>query len=279
MGTGSESIQKITKKWYADLRKWLVLDTRDIKFKIDWDKRINKTYILNLEHRADRRHGLKEKLKQIKILNGDLTSKITWWKGFYKETKWDSNIHVAEYSFLYHWLIDSNPRWNHIDREQMETVKIDCSIPESNIALGHASILNDIVKNKTNTSLILEDDIEFIPGFTQKLDDIFKEQLPSDWDILYLSALPSRHGFKWEEYSTDLLKVNNGVWWFSGLIVSKRAAKKLIAAFPIVGPVDVWINYQFKDLNVYMTKGNLINQNQHFESDNAYSFDTKYGWN
>jgi hypothetical protein len=65
--------------------------------------------------------------------------------------------------------------------DEMEAVIVDCSIPESNIALGHASILYDIVKNKTPVSLILEDDIEFVPGFTDKLSNIFEEQLPDSF--------------------------------------------------------------------------------------------------
>ena len=42
--------------------------------------------------------------------------------------------------------------------------------------------------------------------------------------------------------------------------------------------LPIWVNYQFKDLNVYMTPVNLINQNQGLGSDNLYSFASKYGW-
>ena len=277
MNIGKDSLNIMRNTWLKKFRNWLDNDI-DREFKIDWDKYIDKTYVLNLEHRKDRRLSLNAKLKHIKTLTGTLLDKITWWKGFYKETEWDKNIHISQYSFLYHWQVDSNPKWDKITQEQMEAVIVDCSIPESNIALGHASILYDIVKNKTPVSLILEDDIEFVPGFAGMLSNIFEEQLPDDWDIVYLSALPSRYGFKWEEYSEDLIKVHNGVWWFSGLLVSERAAKKLTEAFPIIGPVDVWVNYQFKDLNVYMTPVNLINQNQGLGSDNLYSFASKYGW-
>jgi hypothetical protein len=277
MNIGKDSLNIMRNNWLKKFRNWLDNDI-DHEFKIDWDKYIDKTYVLNLEHRKDRRLSLNAKLKRIKTLTGTLLDKITWWKGFYEETEWDTDIHISQYSFLYHWQIDSNPKWDKITQEQMEAVIVDCSIPESNIALGHASILYDIVKSKTPVSLILEDDIEFVPGFTNKLSNIFEEQLPDDWDIVYLSALPSRYGFKWEEYSEDLIKVHNGVWWFSGLLVSERAANKLTEAFPIIGPVDVWVNYQFKDLNVYMTPVNLINQNQGLGSDNLYSFASKYGW-
>jgi hypothetical protein len=276
MNIGRKSINKIKSAWFQEFKN--LLKNKDPKFKIDWDKFIQKTYVLNIAHREDRRVALQKKLKQIKTLKGNMLHQITWWKGFYLESEWDQNIHVKEYSFKYHWDIDPNPKWNWVTPDQMEGVKVDCSIPESNIALGHASILYDIVKNKIKVGLILEDDVDFVPGFTLKIEDIFTNQLPSDFDILYVSALPAEHGFKWEEYSKDLVKVHNGLWWFSGLIVSEKAAQKLIDAFPIVGPVDVWINYQFKDLNVYMTKCNLVDQNTGIVSDNQYSFIDKFGW-
>lgn len=275
---GSSGINKLKKEWLDKLSK--LLNISDPKFKIDWDKFIQKTYILNLEHRTDRRDNLKRKLKQIKTLKGNMLHHITWWNGFYQRTEWDNSIHVSKYSFKYHWDIDPDPKWSHFAESDMEEYMLVSSNPESNIALGHASILNDIVKNKIPVSLILEDDIGFIPGFTLKIEDIFTNQLPSDWDILYISALHASWGFEWEEYSEDLIKVHNGVWWFSGLIVSEKTALKLVDAFPIVGPVDVWINHQFKDLNVYMTKFNLINQTTETCSDNDYSFYKKFGrWN
>ena len=274
MDIGRKSIERLSKEWYKQLNNFL--KDRDLKFKIDWDKFIQKTYILNLARRQDRRIVLQEKLKQVKTIKGTLLNQISWWDGFYGESEWDEGIHVSQYSFKYHWTIDPNPIWEWISDKQMQGVIIDCSIPESNIALGHASILHDIVKNKIPVSLILEDDIDFIPGFTLKIEDIFTNQLPSDWDLLYISALPSEHGFRWEDYSEDLIKVHNGLWWFSGLIVSEKAAQKLINGLPIIGPVDVWINYQFKDLNVYMTKCNLVDQNSGIISDNQYSFLEKY---
>lgn len=277
MNIGRVSISKIKEQWYSALN--ILLKNRDVKFKIDWNKLIQKTYVLNMAHRDDRRITLKQKLKQIKTIKGTLLDHITWWKGFFGENQWDESVHISKYSFYYHWKIDPNPKWSAVSEDKMHKSMVDCSIAESNIALGHASILYDIVKNKIPVALILEDDIDFIPGFTLKIEDIFTNQLPPDWDILYVSALPADYGFKWEEHSTDLLKVHNGVWWFSGLILKEETAQKLIDAFPIVGPVDVWINYQFKDLNVYMTKCNLVNQNIGMLSDNTYSFMDKYGSN
>lgn len=246
---------------------------------IDWEKYIQKTYVLYLKNRIDRREKLSNILKNIKTKTSNLLSHVTWWPGFKGRTEWDNNIHDANYSFHYHWLTNpfNVPDDHHMDIDWMKSTMVECSNPESNIALGHASILNDIVKNKIQTSLVLEDDIEFIEGFTQVLDDIFKNQLPDDWDILYISTFKSPHGFKKEPYSKDLVRLINGVYWTSGFMIRQRAAQKLVEAFPIVGPVDVWINHQFEGLNVYMTKENLAYQPPEAGSDNQYSFINRFG--
>lgn len=51
-----------------------------------------------------------------------------------------------------------------------------------------------------------------------------------------------------------------------------RRCKKLLNNLPIIGPVDVWINYQFKDLKTYISRTNLILQADDTISDNTYSF-------
>jgi GR25 family glycosyltransferase involved in LPS biosynthesis len=80
------------------------------------------------------------------------------------------------------------------------------------------------------------------------------------------------YGFKSEPYSEDIVKITSGVWWLSGVFISQRAAKKLVDNFPIIGPIDVWINYHFDDLNVYGAMYNCINQDTVSSSDNTNSF-------
>ena len=253
-----------------------VNDNTNNKFKIDWDKYINKTYILHLESRENRKKITSDKLNKIETLTGSLLDKVTWWKGYYGETEWDENIHVSKYSFLYHWTVDPSPKFAGKSKSYMESVIMDSSLSESNVSLGHADILKDIVKKDIGVGLIMEDDILPSSKFTETLDEIFKNELPEDWDVLYLST-QTNHGFKWTEHSEHLLKVSNGVWWFSGVVISQKAAQKLVKAFPIIGPIDVWINHQFKDLDVYMCKKNIIHQNWSLGSDNEHSFFTKWG--
>ena len=70
----------------------------------------------------------------------------------------------------------------------------------------------------------------------------------------------------------NTLRVFNGIWWMSGYILTKRGAQKLIDNLPVVGPVDVWINHIFPEMDVFMSKENLIVQADGGWSDNTYSF-------
>ncbi len=52
----------------------------------------------------------------------------------------------------------------------------------------HISILRDAVRDNVQSVLIFEDDCEFVGHFQQKFDD-WSENVPSDWDLLYLGGL------------------------------------------------------------------------------------------
>ena len=160
----------------------------------------------------------------------------------------------------------------------MENQIVKCSKPESAIALSHIKILKDIVKNDIDYALIMEDDVFFKFNFSKKFQDIMDNQVPKDFDILYLSSLPSKTGFTWDPHSKDLIRVYNGIWWMSGIVITKKTAKHLLDKLPVVGPIDVWINHQFEGLNVYMCKDNLLEQDGYDDSNNIYSFVDNYGY-
>lgn len=263
------------------LMYWINKLLRLIKpsYKIDWQKYIQSTYVLHLEDRVDRKKILLKELKSVKTTRGDLRNEITWWPGIKGENQIDPKIHNPEYTFYYHWSIDPDQQYIWMDEELMKNTMVNCSTAESNIALGHHSILKNIVNSNSDVSLILEDDVVFSHDIVNKLESIFEDQLPKDWEIVYLGALPTGSGFMHEEWSKDLLKLNGGVWWFSGILVSKKGAEKLLNKLPIIGPIDVWINHHLKDLNAYMTKTNIVFQTARTKSDNTYSFVTTFDSN
>ena len=64
----------------------------------------------------------------------------------------------------------------------------------------------------------------------------------------------------------------------SGYCLTRKAALHLLNELPIVGPIDVWINYKFEGLQVYLATDDLICQADNTESDNTYSFMEKFYW-
>ena len=243
---------------------------------LDIDSMVDKTYVLHLPHRTDKVKWLKERLSEVKTPKSTLLDSVTLWEGSYGKKEWDPKIHTSNYSFQYCWSLDPEPAlYDNLGRtpttDELNDIIIESSTAESNIALGHAGILQDIVNNNLKSALILEDDVQFSVGFAWLMNKMFKE-LPEDWDLFYVSYQPCMYGFKSEPFNEDIVKVEQGVWWLSGVFISQRAAQKLIDNFPIIGPIDVWINHHFSELNVYATKYNCISQNTRLSSDNTHSY-------
>jgi hypothetical protein len=67
------------------------------------------------------------------------------------------------------------------------------------------SILREAIQDDKKSILILEDDCEFIPMFKEKFNE-FSEDVPSDWDLLYLGGLNGT-GERIEGVGPDVVKV------------------------------------------------------------------------
>lgn len=264
--SGLSRIKARARRWYHQLLK-IVFGFRPIP----WSNWVQNTYILHLTERQDRFKALNKELSKIKTTRGTLADEVTWFPALRDVEHWPAGEHIDEYSFEFHWVIDPDP-WFYGNIDELGPQMIECSRAETAISLGHIRMWRKFLESDAEVAMFLEDDIYFDYQFEQKINSIFKRELPEDWDILYLGALPNYHGFTWDPHSKNLIRLYNGVWWMSSYILTRAAAEKLLDNLPIVGPVDVWINYQFEYLNAYMTPGNLITQTGMTDSDNTYSF-------
>lgn len=241
-----------------------------------WEKYIDKTYILNLPSRTDRKKRLIKHLKLVKTgKNTTVADHVTWWPAFGGLKTYPETCHLPKYPFYWHWLIDPNPKFLK-KMDHYFDIEIECSTAESNISCGHVLMWRDFVASKKETALFMEDDVLFEHDFEERFNKIMKKELPEDWDMLYWSGLPSKHGFVWDPHSEHLVKLHMGMWWMSGYMLSRKGAQKLIDNLPVVGPVDVWINHQFKKMNTYCCKWSLIDQGGDDTSDNTYSFEERF---
>ena len=59
-------------------------------------------------------------------------------------------------------------------------------------------------------------------------------------------------------------------------MLTYEGAKKLLDNLPVIGPVDVWINYQFEKMKTYAMTDQIIWQAHDTQSSNSCSFGIKY---
>ena len=147
------------------------------------------------------------------------------------------------------------------------------SRPELAVAKSHLDTWRLVAASNEQFALILEDDVYFEPGALQRIASGWRELTaqPEPFDMLYLSFREAASGAEKEPVSEALFRPVRGIWQMSGYVLSREGARKLIAAAPIRGPVDLWINYRFGELRVFATSQSIIQQRPDGGSDNAYS--------
>lgn len=153
---------------------------------------------------------------------------------------------------------------------------IRMSRPEIAVARSHINVWRQVKANNHEYALILEDDVWFRSGFAQYMDQAWAEikaevDRKSNFDILYLSYQEVKHGAPKTFLSSNIFRPVRGLWYLSGYVISREGAEKLLQLLPCKGPVDLWINHQFKFLDVRAIKRPIIFQRCDISSTNAYS--------
>lgn len=264
------TVRKVIKILHSRYRR--AVKFFDIQKRIPYSDMIDKTYVIHLPNRKDRYKLLKKRLQAVKFKGRKtLFDYVEFIDGVLGATvpEEGNEIIKPEYTFEEHWTIDPTPIWNTLPGKQ--EIKLQLTEAERGVSVAHYNTWKAFYDSGEQSALILEDDVEFSYGFNAKLEKIL-EEVPHDWDLIYLSSLPCETGFTWDEHSDNVVRVYNGVWWLSGYMISKRFAKRLITEAPIIGPVDLWINYMFEGANVFLTPTSIIDQSDDTESDNEYSY-------
>lgn len=144
------------------------------------------------------------------------------------------------------------------------------------IAHSHIGIWKTIAQSSASYSLVLEDDVWFERGFGRTLDQAWLEMTNADgtdprFDVLYLSYEEVRHGAPKELLSKNVFRPERGLWFLSGYVLSKKGAQALLDLLPCRGPIDLWINHKFQELEVRALRRSVINQRRDLHSTNSYS--------
>jgi hypothetical protein len=68
-----------------------------------------------------------------------------------------------------------------------------------------------------------------------------------------------------------VFRPERGLWYLSGYVLSKKGAQALLDLLPCRGPIDLWINHKFQELEVRALRRSVINQRRDLHSTNSYS--------
>ena len=233
---------------------------------------IERVYVIHMSDKTERMEVLEQELNKIIFKDGKSLKEhveIVEAVNGRQLKREDDDITDQYYSVKYHNDICTHKVWN--DVSDLDARLISVSEPEKGISHSHVKVWKQFLDSGAETAFIMEDDVRFKDGFLSSLKASV-EEAGNDFDIIYLSLLPSGDSFEAKSHSEHLLRAKKGVWWLSGYIISRKYAQKLISRLPVVGPVDLWINYQFDESNVFINPKRPVMQRQELTSSNEYSY-------
>lgn len=143
------------------------------------------------------------------------------------------------------------------------------------VARSHIEAWKKIANGADEYVLVLEDDVWFKPGAAGAIDRGWRAALErcsgSDLKLLYLSYKDADGTADRADPCEALFRPQRGLWFLSGYVLSRSGAESLLRAMPVVGPVDLWINKRFGEINALALSSPVILQREDGGSDNSYS--------
>lgn len=144
------------------------------------------------------------------------------------------------------------------------------------IARSHVEVWKAVATGSVDHVLVLEDDVWFKYGAAAAIDRGWRAALRrcgagSGPHLLYLSYEDAGGTAERADVCDALFRPKRGIWFLSGYVLSREGAATLLRAMPVVGPVDMWMNYRFEELGALALSSPAILQRQDSVSDNSYS--------
>jgi GR25 family glycosyltransferase involved in LPS biosynthesis len=144
------------------------------------------------------------------------------------------------------------------------------------VARSHVEAWKAVAAGRNQFVLVLEDDVWFRPGAAAAIDRGWRaarSRCAGDGGpkLLYLSYSDAGGTAVRQDVSDGIFRAVRGLWFLSGYVLSREGAADLLRAMPVVGPVDLWMNFQFAELGALALNSPAIAQRRDVRSDNAYS--------
>lgn len=144
------------------------------------------------------------------------------------------------------------------------------------VARSHVEAWKAVARGSDDHVLVLEDDVWFKRGAAAAIDRGWRAALQrcraeGGPRLLYLSYADAGGTAGRIDVCDALFRPKRGLWCLSGYVLSREGAATLLRAMPVIGPVDMWINYRFEELGALALSSPAILQRQDGASDNSYS--------
>lgn len=144
------------------------------------------------------------------------------------------------------------------------------------VARSHIEAWKAIAAGPYDHVLVLEDDVWFRRGAAAAIDRGWRAAAKHGTGLrgprlLYLSYEDAGGTAARVEICDALFQPKRGLWFLSGYVLSREGAEMLLRSMPVVGPVDMWINYRFDELGALALSSPAILQRPDGGSDNSYS--------
>lgn len=237
--------------------------------------KVGRIYVINLDRQTSRWHQIQRELARVRDEHGvplaDLTKRLS---------AVDARYHIEPapdlvqpgYTLADQLYVDPHPL--PPGASSPAEVLIEMSREEVAVALSHVKAWELIAAGDHQYGLVLEDDVYFCRAFSKVFDrgwSSLASKGPVRFDLLYVSYEEARGGAEWTAAPAPLRRPVRGLWQLSGYVLSRRGARKLLDRLPVRGPVDLWINYVFGDLDVFALRRPVIKQRLDVPSSNFYS--------
>lgn len=241
--------------------------------------KVGHIYVINLDRQPDRWTNIEQELRHVLDCSGtelwNLTERYAAVDAthFLQEPLKDEDVDPI-YTLGDQLFVEPQPLALPTKIELNFPIRM--SRPEIAVARSHIDVWRQVKSGNHEYVLILEDDVWFQSDFAKKIDRAWSEiqayvDKKSDFDILYLSYEEVKHGAPKTFLSSNVFRPERGLWYLSGYILSRKGAEKLLSLLPCRGPVDLWINHQFRLLDVLAIRRSIICQRSDGSSTNSYS--------
>ncbi len=144
------------------------------------------------------------------------------------------------------------------------------------VARSHIEAWKVIASGSDDSVLVLEDDIWFTRRAAVAIDQGWRAQADRTGSgeksgLLYLSYADAGGTAERSDACSAVFRPVRGLWFLSGYVLTREGAKTLLRSMPVVGPVDLWMNFRFADLGALALSSPAILQRPDGGSDNRYS--------